>query len=263
MSIKFDPDKKAVIEPKEMAGNDPNFPKGRKLSTVAVSCFSSKLFQSLLNAFPNEYLFKEKDASRDYPIYEISVGDIKLLAYQSPVGSPTCARVYEKMIALGVKNLFIFGTCGVLNKNILDCSIIIPTSSIREEGTSFHYLPDSEEIEMDTTFIKDFEEYLTTNNIAYIKGKNWTTDAIFRETKNKVKYFQSKGVISVDMEASAMSAVAKFRGVNLLQFFYSADNLDSEEWDMRSLACSDKLEEKFKIWEILLGFIVNIKEKLQ
>lgn len=262
MAILFDNDRKAIIEPDKTVRSASNFPHGKIFPKIAVSCFSNKLFKTLIETYPSEHLFKVKNASSSFSVYELSINDTKIIAYHSAVGAPACISVFEEIIALGVKNFFVFGTCGVLSKNILDCSIIIPTTSIREEGTSYHYMEDSEEIEMDSTFMLDFEKHLAENNIYYLKGKNWTTDAFFRETRGKVELFKSKGVISVDMEASAMSAVAKFRGVNLLHFFYSADNLDADEWEERSLYCSHKLEEKSKIWELLLDFILKIKDKL-
>lgn len=56
-----------------------------------------------------------------------------------------------------------------------------------------------------------------------------------------------QGCICVDMECSANAAVAQFRDRNLIQFFYAADNLDAEEWDIRSLHNCDKLEEKTEL----------------
>lgn len=89
-------------------------------------------------------------------------------------------------------------------------------------------------------------------------GKVWTTDAFYRETKDKVKRRKEQGCICVDMECSANAAVAQFRGKELIQFFYAADNLDSEEWDVRSLSNYDKLEEKDRIAVIALELALKI-----
>lgn len=66
-------------------------------------------------------------------------------------------------------------------------------------------------------------------------GKVCTTDAFYRETKDKVK-----------------------RRKERIQFFYAADNLDSEEWDVRSLSNYDKLEEKDRIAVIALELALKI-----
>lgn len=89
-------------------------------------------------------------------------------------------------------------------------------------------------------------------HVTYTVGKVWTTDAFYRETVEKVKRRKMQGCICVDMECSANAAVAQFRDRNLIQFFYAADNLDAEEWDIRSLHNCDKLEEKDRIAAIAL-----------
>ena len=40
---------------------------------------------------------------------------------------------------MGLKKLILFGNCGVLDRSIEDCGIIIPTRAIRDEGSSYHY----------------------------------------------------------------------------------------------------------------------------
>ncbi|MCK5130261.1 MAG: uridine phosphorylase, partial [Clostridiales bacterium] len=69
--------------------------------------------------------------------------------------------------------------------------------------------------------------------VSYIKGKTWTTDAYFRETKNKVALRVSEGCLCVEMEASAFMAVAQFRGVKLGQILYGGDDLSGSKWDIR------------------------------
>lgn len=97
-----------------------------------------------------------------------------------------------------------------------------------------------------------FEQVLIEHDYSYTKGKVWTTDAPYRETRDKMNTRKSQGCVCVDMECSAMSTVAKFRGKELFHFFYAADNLDSTNWDMRSLGNDIKLNEKEKI--VLLAF---------
>lgn len=65
----------------------------------------------------------------------------------------------------------------------------------------------------------------------------------------------------MDMECSANAAAAKFRGKELVQFFYAADNLDAEQWDARSLSNHSKLEEKDRIAAIALELASRIQER--
>lgn len=154
--------------------------------------------------------------------------------------------------------MIIFGTCGVLDRSIEDCSIIIPNRAVRDEGTSYHYAPTADEIEVNQKYMDVFTDMLYELHVKYIVGKTWTTDALYRETPAKVKRRKEQGCICVDMECSADAAVAQFRKKDLIQFFYAADNLDSEEWDVRSLSNHSRLEEKDRIAMIALELATRI-----
>ena len=91
-----------------------------------------------------------------------------------------------------------------------------------------------------------------------MEGKDWTTDAPYRETRDKVLKRKEQGCVCVDMECSAMSAVAKFRGKELFQFFYAADNLDGAKWDQRSLGNDELLSEKEKIIYLALDLALKM-----
>lgn len=78
----------------------------------------------------------------------------------------------------------------------------------------------------------------------FTEGKVWTTDAFYRETRAKVALRKAQGCVCVDMECSALMALAQFRGIDVFEFFYAGDNLDREQWDPRSLFTHAKLDEK-------------------
>ena len=72
-------------------------------------------------------------------------------------------------------------------------------------------------------------------NLPYATGKTWTTDALYRETRNNMKKRRAEGCIAVDMECASVMAVGQFRGVPVYQFIYAEDCLDGEVWDRRTL----------------------------
>ena len=159
---------------------------------------------------------------------------------------------------MGLEKLVIFGTCGVLDSKINDLSVIIPTSAIRDEGTSYHYKKSSDEISLNNKYQDLFIELLNEHNYSYTKGKTWTTDAPYRETRNKVIKRKEQGCICVEMEASAIAALSEFREKETFIFFYAADNLDSAKWDKRSLGDNDLLDEKEKIGLLAIEFADRI-----
>ena len=152
--------------------------------------------------------------------------------------------------------------CGVLDSSIGDCSIIIPDSAIRDEGTSYHYAPLSDEIDVNVKHMDTFVEILERYGCKYHVGKAWTTDGFFRETRDKVLRRKEQGCICVEMECAAVQAMCDFRGVEFFQFLYAGDNLDHSTWDPRSLSGTSRLEDKEKIALLAFELAIRIEEGL-
>ncbi len=237
--IEFDPDPSAVIDPAESFPVDPVYPK------IFISCFSCIQFDRLRAYLGHSVeIGCAKVANQITPIYKATYQGMEIGLVNAEVGASSCVGMFDMIFARGAETVILFGNCGVLDPAIEDCAIILPTSAVRDEGTSFHYAPLSREIEVNTTYGSLFEDLLKQAHIPYHKGKTWTTDGFFRETREKVHRRQSEGCITVDMEAASMAALAQLRGKHVLQFFYAADNLAAPVWDKRSLSADSRVEEK-------------------
>ena len=140
----------------------------------------------------------------------------------------------------------------MLDRNVEDCGIIIPTEAIRDEGTSYHYAPAADTIPVNRKYIPEFVSVLEEFGYPYVTGITWTTDGFYRETRDKVDSRKKMGAVCVEMECAAMQALCDFRGVEFFQFFYAGDNLDHSDWDPRSLSGHSRLDDKQKI--ALLAF---------
>ena len=250
----FDSNKTAFINPWNMIEPVKDMPK------VAVACYAYTTFDRMIQRLHAEQIATTSTANGIKPIYKANYKGVEIGLFMLDVGASMSAALMEDVYQMGVDTMIIFGTCGVLDGAIEDCSIIIPNSAVRDEGTSYHYMKSSDEIEVNENYIEMFKEMLEEYQIHYTEGKVWTTDSIYRETQDKITARKNQGCICVDMECSANAAVAKFREKNLFQFFYAADNLDSEEWDVRSLSNEDKLEEKDKSAYIALEFAKRLAE---
>lgn len=248
----FDPEKRAIINPSDIVASLPQFPK------TVVTCFARATFARILAEVPHRQIAKTSVANLEIPINELDFLGEKIGFFNSYVGASSCVAVLEDIIAMGAENLLVFGTCGVLDNSIKETSIIIPNSAIRDEGTSYHYAPATNEIALNPTYRERFKNFLSHQSISYTEGKVWSTDGIYRETQSKMLARKAQGAIAVDMECSAIAALANFRQINHFQFFYSADNLDSEKWDPRSLANDADLERKDRIASIALHFATQV-----
>ena len=243
----FDPAETAIFNPSMVFTAIPGMPK------AAVSCFSCVTFDRMLALFPDaEKIAELKCASQSFPVYRVRYKDAELALYLSGVGAPLCVGSQEEIYALGVECLVLFGTCGVLDGSIADCAVILPTSALRDEGTSYHYAPPSDEIEVNVHHAQLFRELMKELHLPCVTGKTWTTDSMYRETREKTARRKAAGCVCVDMECASVAAAAQFRGKEALQFFYAADNLDSAEWDERSLSNFANLEDKDRIALIAL-----------
>ena len=243
----FDPAETAIFNPEMVCEPIPGMPK------VAVSCFSYVTFDRMLALFPDATQIAElKTASQRYPVYRVTYRDVELALYMSAVGAPVCVGQQEELYALGVETLVLFGTCGVLDRNIADCAVILPTSALRDEGTSYHYAPPGDEIAVNVHYGRLFLDMMEEMKLPCVSGKCWTTDSMYRETREKTDRRKAAGCICVDMECASVAAVAQFRKKEALHFFYAADNLDGAEWDARSLSNFANLDEKDRIAMIAL-----------
>ncbi len=143
---------------------------------------------------------------------------------------------------------------------MLYVGLLIPNVAVRDEGTSYHYAKASDEIPVNPKYMDEFVEILNQQDCNYTIGKTWTTDAIYRETRDKVNRRKEAGCVCVEMECSAVAALAQFRDKEVFHFLYAADNLDSEVWDKRSLSNSDNLLEKDKVAFLAAELAVKICE---
>lgn len=248
----FDECQDSTFNPSDVEKRIPGFPK------VGITCFSKKLLDRYVEIFNGSMIAEISNANGKVPVYKIEYEGKEIALFMSRVGASACTVSYEEVLAMGLEKLIMFGTCGVLKKEIEDLAIIIPTSALRDEGTSYHYLKCSDEIAVNEKYKEEFKDILKKNNISYVEGKVWTTDAPYRETRDKVLKRKEQGCVCVDMECSAMSAVAKFRGKELFQFFYAADNLDGAKWDQRSLGNDELLSEKEKIIYLALDLALKM-----
>ena len=248
----FDPEKNACINPEDVIRRVPGMPR------VAVTCFSHVTFERMLSSVGGERISVLSSANGKKPVYKTVYRGKALALFNAAVGAPMCVGDLEEVFAMGASCAVVFGTCGVLAPEIEDCAVILPNAAIRDEGTSYHYAPPAREIAVNTRYLLPFREMLDDLDCPYTVGKTWTTDAFYRETRDKVKRRRAEGCVCVDMECASVAAMAAFRGKDVLQFFYAADNLSSEQWDKRSLANEDRLAQKDGVAYLALEIAARI-----
>ncbi len=230
--LEFDPTREAIIE----AAHVP-YIKGRdgeriEMPRRVVLCY----FQDVIEKVVREHSARPVATLRS----EIGPNEVYLLEREVPialahpgVGAPLAAGFLEELIGLGGRVFIAVGGAGALVPDLTLGHVIVPTGAIRDEGTSYHYLPASREVGPTPRVLAAILATLTEREVPFVSGKTWTTDAVFRETRSKAARRVAEGCICVEMEAAACFAVAAFRDVGFGQMLYAGDDLSGEIWDDR------------------------------
>lgn len=147
------------------------------------------------------------------------------------MGAPFATMVLEILIALGAKTVLAIGYCGGINQGLSIGDIVLPTLAMRDEGTSGHYLDYGKSVPASARVMSLLEQQARAADIPVQAGAVWTTDALFRETPAQVERFRSAGALSVEMELSALFAVAEFRRVEAGGLLVVTDVARGNCWD--------------------------------
>lgn len=225
--LEFDGSPEAILEPKRLIQPLPEMPEHGVIT----------FFQDVITHFVEQGLAREIHAITTemgrHPIYVHEFGGRRLALFHPGIGAPLAGGMLEEVIALGCRKFVACGGAGVLNRELAVGHLVVPSAAVRDEGTSYHYLPPSREVTPTPTALAAVLATLQRRNVEYVIAKTWTTDAIYRETRPRMARRRAEGCVTVEMEAAALFAVAQFRGVELAQILYSGDNLDADEWDNR------------------------------
>ncbi len=146
------------------------------------------------------------------------------------IGAPYAVMILEKLILLGAQNILFFGWCGSIRQRVCIGDFVVPDRAAIGEGTSAYYLPDYELPRASDSVVKAIEESCQASSVPFHKGPVWSTDAPYRETRDKVLSLQGDGVLGVDMELSALFTVSRFRRVELGALLLVSDELATFEW---------------------------------
>jgi uridine phosphorylase len=225
--LEFDAARVAIIEPSRII-------EPIDIAEHCVLCFFQEVIAELVREGARaRHLHTGHSEVGDYPVYELDYGGRRLAVVHPGVGAPAAVARFERAIALGCRKFIVCGGAGVLDGAIEVGDIVVPSSAIRDEGTSHHYLKPARDVAPTRRALAAIQAVLSENHHNYVSGKTWTTDAIYRETRRRVNRRKREGCVVVDMEAAAFFAVARFRRVECAQILYGGDSLAGRRWDPR------------------------------
>lgn len=150
------------------------------------------------------------------------------------VGCPACAGNLDLFNAMGITKVMFCGGGGVLDRDIEVGRILVVDGAIRDEGFSYQYIAPSRVIHTNPAVRDKIVRYLEDHAVPHLCGLTWTTDAIFRETAERIRRRKEEGAKIVEMEQAGCIAVAQFRGFAYGALIYGGDDVSGEEWSERS-----------------------------
>ncbi|UCD15626.1 MAG: hypothetical protein JSV34_00820 [Candidatus Omnitrophota bacterium] len=138
--------------------------------------------------------------------------------------APDTAFVTELLCKGGIKTLVRLGSCGALKEDIGIGDLIVADTSLRGDGVTSYYVDDSFIGAATKDLTQDLFD-LSSAQVKTHKGPVWTTDALFKETKEVVNPIIEKGAIAVDMVTNPFFTIANIKGVEVAAVLSVSDNL--------------------------------------
>lgn len=235
--LEFDPSPVATIEPSKII-------QPRDVPEHCVLCFFREAIERACGEGKGKLLYAFKWEDGKHNVYEIEFAGKRIAVMHPGIGAPLASGLLEGAIALGCSKFIACGGAGVLDKQLAVGHLLVPRFAVRDEGTSYHYAPPAREIQASPEAVAAIERVLQAHGVEYLLSKTWTTDSPYRETPELVRRRKAEGCLTVEMEAAAFFAVARFRSVLLGQILYGGDDVSGLEWDRRGWQSREDIRER-------------------
>ncbi len=164
-------------------------------------------------------------------LYRACVNGFEFGLLGCAVGAPFAVLVAEELFASGCQLLISFTSAGQLVELHPPPYFVLIEKALRDEGTSYHYMPASEFSAADAALLSLLDGKFDGIGIAVERGATWTTDAPFRETHDAIASMQEMGLLAVEMEAAALYAFACARGKAVVCFAHVTNQMGRIERD--------------------------------
>ena len=218
------------------------YPQRRQIKRCLITYFQDVVVK-LEASYKIFEAFKLRIEGKRPEVYQLDTPTESIYVLLCPLGAPQAARMLEILSAMGVEKFVVCGGAGTLDDTITGEKILLARAAVRDEGTSYHYLPPAREVIIKEKVRQKVVECLQNENQDFLEIKTWTTDASFRETPDKVEMRRKEGYVTVEMECAAYYAVAEFIGLDFAVLLYAGDVVHKEGWDYRNWHARNDMRE--------------------
>ena len=193
------------------------FTKGSKIhDKTAIFIYTRKILAYLKKELNAKPLLGNKHEFNSLGLYEDKKRGI--LIVHLPIGAPITSSATDELVSLGTKRFIIFGLAGSLRNDLTHGNVVLCSKSLRDEGSSYHYVRPKAYAHPTKNLKDKMKSLMEQEKIDFRVGPSWTIDAPYMETKSEIEHYAKKGILTVEMESSAMFSVVERRrheGYNL------------------------------------------------
>jgi uridine phosphorylase len=197
-------------------------------------------------------------------LYDFSYQDTTFGVIGCAVGASFAVLVAEQLFASGCELLVSITSAGIITPLESDASYVLISEAIRDEGTSYHYLPPEQPARLDEALAQPlsacFEQFpFEQSHLAVAVGKSWTTDAPYRETETAIRQAKTQGALAVEMEAAAMYAFAQAKSKSVVCYAHLTNSMAQHGDDFEKGAENGSLQSLALLFHTArcLGLTVN------
>lgn len=185
-------------------------------------------------------------------MYRFKLKGIEIGIIGCAVGASFAVLLAEQMFVSGCQLLLSITSAGIINPPENGKSFIIIDQALRDEGTSYHYLPPNEMTALDASLLSQLKVLTNNSKLNLGVGNSWTTDAPYRETQSVFDQAKSKGVTSVEMEAAALYAFAKAKNKKVICFAHLTNTMAQEGEDFEKGLENGSLEALELVYQTIM-----------
>lgn len=174
----------------------------------------------------------------------------RVLVTSTGIGGPSAAIAVEELYRVGVRTMLRVGTCGGMQTQVQTGDIVIPTGSIRLEGTSKEYMP------AEFPAVPDFEALTALVQAAKNKGRRYHTgvvqckDSFYgqhepdslpngKALREKWDTWIKGGALASEMETASLFIVAASRGIRAGALLFTVWNQERENRGLSNPVAND------------------------
>ncbi len=147
------------------------------------------------------------------------------------VGASFAVLVAEELFASGCELLISVTSAGQIVVTNDPPYFVLIEKALRDEGTSYHYLPPGDFSYIAPGLLATLGDVLTQAQVPTYRGATWTTDAPFRETASAVTHCRNLAILAVEMEAAALYAFAQARQKSVVCLAHVTNRMARTEGD--------------------------------